>query len=80
MALVHCQRLELCERVNVQDLPPDLIIEGVNELETSVSEMIGTVEYLVNSLGVYMSTSSIEKLQFNQFAENNSGLVKHWQI
>ena len=59
VALVQGQRLELLEGVHVEDLPPDFVIECVNELETGVSEMSGTVKNLVNSLGIDMSTSSI---------------------
>ena len=80
MTLVNGQRLELSEGIDVKDLPPDLVIEGIDELETCVAEMMGTVENLVNSFSVNMSTSSIQNLQINQFVKNNSGLVKHWNI
>ena len=80
VTLVQGQRLELLEWVHVQDLPPDLVIECVNELETGISEMSCTVKNLMNCLGVNMSTSSIQKLQLNQFVKNYSRLVKHRNV
>ena len=80
MTLVHGQRLELFEGVDVKNLPPDFVIESIDELETCVAEMMSTVENLVNSFTVNMSTSSIQNLQINQFVKNYSGLVKHRNI
>ena len=80
VTLVQCERLELLERVHVEDLPPDFVIECVNKLETGVFEMMCTVEDLVNSLGINMSTTSVQKLKVDQFVKNYSRLVKNRHI
>ena len=80
VTLVQGQRLELLERVHVEKLQPDFVVECINKLETGVFEMICTVKYLVNSLGINMSTSSIQNLKVDQFVKNYSRLVKHRHI
>ena len=65
VALVHGQRLQLGEGVGFEDLPPDLVIESVNKLELGVSQMLGTIENLMNSFCVNVSSSSIQELQVN---------------
>ena len=80
VTLVQGERLELLERVHVKDFPPDFVIECVNKLKTGEFEMMCTVEYLVNSLGINMSSSGVQNLKVNKFVKNYFRLVKNRHI